>query len=126
MNCNKFENKYTQIHVADGQSLGRGPEFYNNMAAPNNCVGGSETSCPATAPVPPPPPAHWYANGHDFSISDGQQLRGAEFYNNQAAPNNCVGGSEQVACSAASAHLRVSSVLILLYISPHTVYKSSD
>ena len=48
-------------------------------------MGGSETSCPATAPVPPPPPAHWYANGHDFSISDGQQLgRGPEFYNNMA------------------------------------------
>ena len=71
-------------------------QFYNNMAAPNNCVGGSETSCPATDPVPPPPPAHWYANGENHvSIADGQQLRGAEFYNNAGAPGNCVGGSEQ-------------------------------
>ena len=82
------------INVADGQSLGRGPEFYNNMAAPNNCVGGSETSCPATDPVPPAAPAHWYANGHNVSIADGQSLRGAEFYNNSSAPGNCVGGSE--------------------------------
>jgi hypothetical protein len=50
-------------------------QFYNNMAAPNNCVGGSETSCPATDPVPPAPPAHWYANGENHvSIADGQSL----------------------------------------------------
>jgi len=83
------------MSIADGQSLGRGPEFYNNMEAPNNCVGGSETSCPNTDPVPPPPPAHWYAHGDNVSIADGQQLRGAEFYNNSTAPTNCVGGSEQ-------------------------------
>ena len=71
-------------------------QFYNNMAAPNNCVGGSETSCPATDPAPPPPPASWYANGENHvSMVDGQQLRGAEFYNNAGAPGNCVGGSEQ-------------------------------
>jgi len=87
------------ISIADGQSLGRGPEFYNNMAAPNNCIGGSETSCPNTAPVQPPAPAHWYANGHNISIADGQSLRGAEFYNNQAAPHNCVGGGEATGCS---------------------------
>jgi hypothetical protein len=71
-------------------------QFYNNMAAPNNCVGGSETSCPATDPVPPAPPAHWYANGENHvSIADGQQLRGAEFYNCDTCSKNCVGGSEQ-------------------------------
>ena len=85
----------SNFSIADGQQLGRGPEFYNNMAAPNNCVGGSETSCPATDPTPVAPPAHWYANGNNVSIADGQQLRGAEFYNNQTAPGNCVGGSEQ-------------------------------
>ena len=94
-----LSSAYSHINVADGQSLGRGPEFYNNMAAPNNCVGGSETSCPNTAPVQPPAPAHWYANGHNISIADGQSLRGAEFYNNQAAPHNCVGGGEATGCS---------------------------
>jgi len=94
LNLDAPYSSYSAINVADGQSLGRGPEFYNNMAAPNNCVGGSETSCPATDPVPPPPPAHWYANGQGVSIADGQSLRGAEFYNNSSAPGNCVGGSE--------------------------------
>ena len=95
LNLDAPYSSYSAINVADGQSLGRGPEFYNNMAAPNNCVGGSETSCPATDPVPPAAPAHWYANGHNISIADGQSLgRGPEFYNNMEAPNNCVGGSE--------------------------------
>jgi len=70
---------------------------YNNMAAPNNCVGGSETSCPATVPVAPAPPAHWYATGNDFSVASGQKLgAGPEMYNSMSAPHNCVGGSEQV------------------------------
>jgi len=82
--------------VASGQKLGAGPEMYNNMAAPNNCVGGSETSCPATVPVAPAPPAHWYATGNDFSVASGQKLgAGPEMYNSMSAPHNCVGGSEQ-------------------------------
>jgi len=77
-------------------SLGAGPEMYNNMSAPNNCVGGSETSCPNTAPVAPPAPQHWYATGNDFSVAAGQKLgAGPEMYNNMSAPHNCVGGSEQ-------------------------------
>jgi len=70
----------------------RGAEFYNNMDAPNNCIGGSETSCPASnlSPPPPPPPDSWYANaGHTQSLG-----AGPEVYNNMEAPNNCVGGSE--------------------------------
>ena len=67
------------------------------MAAPHNCVGGSETSCPATVPVAPAPPAHWYVTGNDFSVASGQKLgAGPEMYNSMSAPHNCVGGSEQV------------------------------
>ena len=69
--CGGFDIVDTYTHsanggnfsIADGQQLGRGPEFYNTMDAPNNCVGGSETSCPVAPPAPPAPPASWYANG---------------------------------------------------------------
>jgi len=44
-----------------------------------------------------PAPAHWYANGNDFSVASGQKLgAGPEMYNSMSAPHNCVGGSEQV------------------------------
>jgi len=44
-----------------------------------------------------PTPAHWYANGNDFSVASGQKLgAGPEMYNSMSAPHNCVGGSEQV------------------------------
>eukprot|EP00961_Rhodomonas_salina_P181936 2456164-Rhodomonas_salina.2 len=42
--------------VASKTSLGAGPEFYNNMEAPHNCVGGSEMSCPASKAGTVPPP----------------------------------------------------------------------
>ncbi|EKX35091.1 hypothetical protein GUITHDRAFT_155584 [Guillardia theta CCMP2712] len=56
-------------------ALGAGPEITNNMYAPHNCVGGSETSClpspgelsgmfadPSKAGMgyTVPAPSHWY------------------------------------------------------------------
>jgi len=76
-------------------SLGAGPEFYNNMEAPNNCIGGSETSCPATMTHPPPAPMHWYANGAEGGLKTTSLGVGPDFSNNMEAPHNCVGGSEQ-------------------------------
>eukprot|EP00283_Hemiselmis_rufescens_P009512 CAMPEP_0173434140 /NCGR_PEP_ID=MMETSP1357-20121228/12073_1 /TAXON_ID=77926 /ORGANISM="Hemiselmis rufescens, Strain PCC563" /LENGTH=56 /DNA_ID=CAMNT_0014398951 /DNA_START=26 /DNA_END=196 /DNA_ORIENTATION=- len=38
----------------------RGPEWYNNPVAPNNCVGGSAQSCPLGSGQQAPPPAVWY------------------------------------------------------------------
>mmetsp|Transcript_57420 Transcript_57420/g.151221 ORF Transcript_57420/g.151221 Transcript_57420/m.151221 type:complete len:91 (+) Transcript_57420:63-335(+) len=34
--------------------------WYNNMLAPHNCVGGSETQCPIAPPQEPATPQHWY------------------------------------------------------------------
>mmetsp|Transcript_49736 Transcript_49736/g.99853 ORF Transcript_49736/g.99853 Transcript_49736/m.99853 type:complete len:112 (-) Transcript_49736:207-542(-) len=44
------------------------------MEAPNNCVGGSETSCPATSAKFPPPPMSWYANGGGAEMSASKAL----------------------------------------------------
>jgi hypothetical protein len=79
-------------------------QYYNNMAAPNNCVGGSEQSCIPKGCGPHcgggavkiPAPATWYANqGHEASgVATTKLGAGPEFYNNMEAPHNCVGGSE--------------------------------
>jgi hypothetical protein len=84
---------------AHAQSLEAGPEFYNCGSCPHNCVGGSETSCPASAPAPPPKPSSWYSvtetstlaasNAHTQSLE-----AGPEFYNCLTCSHNCVGGSE--------------------------------
>jgi hypothetical protein len=51
-------------------------QFYNNMEAPNNCIGGSEQGCVPKGcgphcgggAVKVPAPATWYANqGHEAS-----------------------------------------------------------
>jgi len=77
------------------QKLGAGPEVYNCMKCPQNCVGGSETSCPAQPPVKVPAPDSWYpANGGAETLGTQKLGAGHEFYNNMDAPNNCVGGSE--------------------------------
>jgi hypothetical protein len=34
--------------------------WFNNMLAPHNCVGGSETQCPNSAPINSPQPHSWY------------------------------------------------------------------
>eukprot|EP00293_Proteomonas_sulcata_P009060 CAMPEP_0184307248 /NCGR_PEP_ID=MMETSP1049-20130417/16049_1 /TAXON_ID=77928 /ORGANISM="Proteomonas sulcata, Strain CCMP704" /LENGTH=65 /DNA_ID=CAMNT_0026619703 /DNA_START=29 /DNA_END=226 /DNA_ORIENTATION=+ len=51
------------LSALKGNGNGRGPEWYNNPHSPNNCVGGSETSCPVASEGVVPDPSPWYARG---------------------------------------------------------------
>ena len=80
------------------QSLDAGPDFYNCGSCPHNCVGGSETSCPASAPAPPPKPSSWYSVTETSTLASNAHTQsldaGPEFYNCMTCSHNCVGGSE--------------------------------
>jgi hypothetical protein len=81
-------------------ALGVGPHVMNNMAAPANCIGGSEQGClPANCgyqcggeTVTVPQPMTWYPANAEHTTALGV---GPNIMNNMAAPANCVGGSEQ-------------------------------
>ena len=67
--------------------LGAGPEWYNNMSAPNNCVGGGHGVCiPPGAGAGAGPVTAGATTAHTNMLS-----AGPEFYNNMNAPFNCVG-----------------------------------